>query len=216
MGKAQNLNDIINYFDSQKALTLTEDYDWYVETNRKEIDIIKKKLRNTQYSRKFLFGGHPGNGKSTELNKIDSDKELNAKYLLVYNRMEENLIDKKALDMAIEVSGGVFRTLVDMITSASDYSCLYGGTKIDVHDMKTALDEERANKKRALDRVYYEILSEIYDHKQLLSTDKKESLELLHGLFALEYMNGEEWCDVHPLLVSEIEEYKKIKENEKS
>ena len=83
MKKAQNLNDVINCFDSQKAIT-KEDYEsWYVDTNRPEIDIIKNDLLDAQYSKKFLFGGHPGNGKSTELNKIEYDEKLNAKYLII-------------------------------------------------------------------------------------------------------------------------------------
>jgi len=82
MSKAQSLNDVINYFDSQKSLCPKDD-PWYVETERKEIEIIKDDLLTTNRELKFLFGGHPGNGKSTELNKIDKDEAIKAKYLVV-------------------------------------------------------------------------------------------------------------------------------------
>ncbi|MEW6608291.1 MAG: hypothetical protein AB1414_12755 [bacterium] len=135
---------------------------------------------------------------------------------LVFKRMEEDLIEDNALNMAVDASGGVFRTLIDLIASASSYSRVQGGKKIDTVDMETAINEERANKKRALNRTYYDILLEIYDHKRLLSPDRVEALELFHSLFALEYMNGDEWCDIHPLLISDVEEYRKIKQNEKA
>lgn len=439
MSKASKVENIINYFNSQKSLP--KDDPWYVETERKEIELIKNDLLMTNSTLKFLFGGHPGNGKSTELNKLDDDKAINEKYLvvkysanevldindvdvidllltialkilekaeetdtelspylqkrlkemegyfigtlqiekitteakegeigvrveantgfrfpfvklgtgffarmrfqsdtrkqirekyrpkitelqdlindiildvkksfksplfnilliiddldkiqpkeaeklffeqgsiigkiecsvlltipismiyspkskvitnqiggsqkvlrnlrlknmegqedditirhknmlrqLVFNRMEENLIEDDALNMAVDASGGVFRTLIDIISSASSYSNIHGGTKIDSIDMETAINEERANKKRALNRTYYDILLEIYDHKRLLSPDRVEALELFHSLFALEYMNGQEWCDIHPLLIEDVEAYRKIKQNEK-
>ncbi len=135
---------------------------------------------------------------------------------LVFNRMDENLIEDNALEMAVDASGGVFRTLIDIIASASSYSRVHGGERIDTIDMESAIDEERANKKRALNRTYYDILLEIYDHKTLLTKDRVEALELFHSLFALEYMNGDEWCDIHPLLISDVEEYRKIKQDEKA
>ncbi|PIY19114.1 hypothetical protein COZ13_07025 [Candidatus Desantisbacteria bacterium CG_4_10_14_3_um_filter_40_18] len=106
--------------------------------------------------------------------------------------------------------------MIDLIASASSYSRVNDGEKIDTVDMESAINEERANKKRALNRTYYDILLEIHDHKRLLSTDKVEALELFHALFALEYMNGKEWCDIHPLLIEDVEEYRKIKQNEKA
>ncbi len=153
------------------------------------------------------------NGKEDEVTKKNRDILSQ----LVFNRMEDNLIEDNALNMAIEASGGVFRTLIDIIASASSYSNIHGGTKIDSIDMEAAINEERANKKRALDRTYYDILLDIYDHKRLLTTDREriEVLELFHSLFALEYMNGKEWCDIHPLLIEEVEAYRKIKQNEK-
>ncbi|MFH1098023.1 MAG: P-loop NTPase fold protein [Candidatus Desantisbacteria bacterium] len=135
---------------------------------------------------------------------------------IVFKRMEENLIEKDALDSAIMMSGGIFSTMIDLITSAASYSRVNNGTKIDIIDMQEAINEERANKKRALNRTYYDILLEIHDYKKPLSTNRVETLELFHSLFALEYMNGEEWCDIHPLLIEDVKEYKTIKQNEQA
>ena len=86
---------------------------------------------------------------------------------------------------------------------------VFNGTKIDKDSMEEAINETRIEKSRNLTKKRLDAMLEIYDNKKFISTMNNEKLELLQGLFVLEYINCGEWYDVNPLLKGRIEEYKK-------
>ncbi|MBL0701137.1 MAG: hypothetical protein JJV92_09675, partial [Desulfosarcina sp.] len=118
------------------------------------------------------------------------------------------LITPEALELVVDYSGGVFRTIIDLVASAAINSKVLGGTKIAKKDMNDAVNDARIKKKRPLTHMHWDILMEIHENKEFLTEMNEERLELLHGLFALEYINGEEWYEVNPLLVKNVEEYR--------
>jgi hypothetical protein len=73
--------------------------------------------------------------------------------------------------------------------------------------MHDAVDEARIKRKRPLNRKHWDILLEIHENKEFLAEMDDARLELLHGLFALEYINGGVWYDVNPLLKDSVIEY---------
>jgi len=133
----------------------------------------------------------------------------------VLRRMEENLIADKALEMAVDFSGGVFRTLIDLIASAAVISITRNGIRIDEKDMLDAVNEQRINKTRPLGSSAWKILIEVDKHKKFIGDMDEKRLELLAGLYVLEYINGGEWYSVNPLLEDRLDEWKKIIDSQK-
>jgi len=134
----------------------------------------------------------------------------------IRHRLEDpDLIHDEALDMAIRFSGGVFRLLIDLIASAAVLSSVYGGKGIDKKDMEEAVNEHRIKRARTLDREHWKILLEVDKHKKFIGTMNDKRLELLLGLFVLEYINSGEWYRVNPLLESRLAEWEKIISGEK-
>ncbi len=127
----------------------------------------------------------------------------------VLNRMDKELIEDEAISLAIKYSGGVFRTLIHFIASAAVNSKVFNGTIIDKASMEEAIREARIEKSRTLTKKHLDLMLEIHNNKSFISSLDNERLELLHGLFVLEYINGDEWSDINPLLKDRIEDYKK-------
>lgn len=130
----------------------------------------------------------------------------------ILRRLEPQLITDKALEIAVHYSGGVFRTLIELIVSAAVEADVLGSNSISEKDMEGAVKEHRIKKARPLNRTHWEILLEIDQHKKFTGKMDEKRLELLLGLFALEYINGDEWYSVNPLLESRLEEWRKLVE----
>jgi len=141
-----------------------------------------------------------------------SDKNQKIMKRVVCSRLKDSkengvLTTPEALELAVNYSGGVFRTIIDIVASAAISSKVLGGKKIAEKDMNDAVNEARIKKKRPLNRLHWDILMEIHENNEFLTEMDEERLELLHGLFALEYINGEEWYEVNPLLLKNVEDY---------
>lgn len=128
----------------------------------------------------------------------------------ILRRLEPQLITDKALEIAVHYSGGVFRTLIELIVSAAVEADVLGSNSIGEKDMEGAVKEHRIKKARPLNRIHWEILLEIDQHKKFTGKMDEKRLELLLGLFALEYINGDEWYSVNPLLESRLGEWRKL------
>lgn len=145
-------------------------------------------------------------------NAQDDDTDSNCKLMkeAVLRRMDEKLISPKALEMAVYYSGGVFRTLIDLIAYAAVLSKSSNGISISEKDMEGAVNEHRIKKTRPLGRSQWEILIEIDTNKKFTGDMDEKRLELLAGLYVLEYINGAEWYRVNPLLEKNLDDWKKI------
>ncbi|HLP44470.1 MAG TPA: hypothetical protein VK469_00895 [Candidatus Kapabacteria bacterium] len=140
----------------------------------------------------------------------ETERNREAMKNAVLRRMEEKLISAEALDMAVDYAGGVFRTLIELIASAALQADVIKGTRISENDMKEAIKELRIKRSRSLSRSQWEILIEIDTNKKFTGDMDEKRLQLLAGLYVLEYINGGEWYSVNPLLESLLDEWKVI------
>ena len=113
-------------------------------------------------------------------------------------RMDPALIDSQALDDAITYSGGVFREMARIMRTAIGRARRRRAVKIENIDVEWAATEIRNEYRRILDKEDLEILKNIHEKNRMEYNDRIRPL--LQLLALLEYRNGENWCDVHPVL----------------
>ncbi len=116
---------------------------------------------------------------------------------LVWRRMDGSLIDAAALSMAVEMSGGLPRTLVLLVRSAAASARSQGLESIGLPNMEKAITELRNDYQGVLTPEHYATLHR-YRKQALMNEDAVR--DVLHNLSLLEYANDERWCDVHPIV----------------
>jgi phenylpyruvate tautomerase PptA (4-oxalocrotonate tautomerase family) len=134
--------------------------------------------------------------KNDRANKNEQGYELLRTF--VYKRMNADLIEKDAIDLAIKMGAGVFRETARIMQISIDNAIENGRDCIVVDDVERAKQEIRSDFKRMLSTKDYAILKEVCNNNEIHGIEKIG--HLLHNLSVLEYMNGETWCDVHPTL----------------
>ncbi|HTX91572.1 MAG TPA: hypothetical protein VMC09_10180 [Anaerolineales bacterium] len=121
----------------------------------------------------------------------------------VHLRIDPNLVDSLALEDAISFSGGVFREMARIMRTAIGRARRRHAVKVDIVDVEWATTEIRNEYRRILDKDDLEILKQVHAQNRLEYDDRLRPL--LQLLAILEYRNGENWCDVHPVLRRLIE-----------
>ena len=120
---------------------------------------------------------------------------------IVEKRIEPQLIESKALDFAVEMSGGVVRELIRIVQGAASRALVAKANVIKLEHVKQAVDELRMEYSFSLTREdYIDILRRVHESKELRYPDEKPLLELLHNLFILQYPNGAGWYGVNPIV----------------
>ncbi|MCP5051603.1 MAG: hypothetical protein GY940_30830, partial [bacterium] len=104
------------------------------------------------------------------------------------------------------------RSLIELIAYAAVEAEVSQAESIGQRDMEEAVSELRINKARPLGRSHWEILLEVDQYHTFIGEMDEKRLELLAGLYALEYINGDDWYSVNPLLESRLEEQRKLLE----
>jgi hypothetical protein len=119
-------------------------------------------------------------------------------------------ITSEALDMFIEMSGGVIRELITLIEGACTMAMLAGVRQIDRPIAEKTVDKYRLEKAHSLPyNFYYEEMARIHESGELTTRREKDrdgkefvvSDALLEGLYVLCYSNIEPWYDVHPIML---------------
>ncbi len=121
----------------------------------------------------------------------------------VQDRIDLNLVDSLALEEAIANSGGVFREMARIMRTAIGRARRRKATKVEIIDVEWSTTEIRNEYRRILDQVDMDILKKIHQRNHLEYDDRLRPL--LQLLAVLEYRNGENWCDIHPVLRRLIE-----------
>lgn len=116
---------------------------------------------------------------------------------MVYRRIakDANLISDEALEMAVTMSGGVFRELSQIIRGSINST---DEPPIQAENVTDAVEEIRRHYWRTLTAEQRQILRQIRADNQLRDPDEMDVL--LQMLAVLEYSNGKVWCDIHPAL----------------
>ena len=112
--------------------------------------------------------------------------------------MDPKLIESQALEDAITYSGGVFREMARIMRTAIGRARRRGSSKVECLDVDWATTEIRNEDRRILDKNDLAFLKKIHEHNRLEYNDRLRPL--LQLLAILEYRNGENWCDIHPVL----------------
>ncbi len=118
-------------------------------------------------------------------------------------RTDPKLVDINALEEAITYSGGVFREMARIMRTAIGRARRRQAARVEVVDVEWATTEIRNEYRRILDKDDIEILKKVHQQNRLENDERLRPL--LQLLAILEYRNGENWCDVHPVLRRLIE-----------
>ncbi len=116
---------------------------------------------------------------------------------ILARRMVKELVDPDARDQLVRASGGLLRTLIQLVRQSAVNSIVAGDQVISTASAQKAIIEERTNFVAGLSRDDYPVLYERHHDKQL--SGDESVLTLLQTRALLEYANGEPWCAVHPI-----------------
>ncbi len=149
-----------------------------------------------------------GKGESRETIPIPQFKPTATFADILGRRVPDNLIETYTTEQIILYSGGVLRELI-RIANECCRICLRlirrnphdETVKINQDVLEEALNNLRNDFATPLGKAEYEILQITY--QEFAPEDPKEQkfLDLLHGLYVLEYRNNDIWYDIHPVVV---------------
>jgi len=136
---------------------------------------------------------------------------------VMYKRISRELIEPEAVKKIVVYSGGVLRELV-RITNECCRICLLFirrkpddlEIKINAEVLQKAITKIRIDFDTSLGKEDYEILRQTYQEFTPNNPKQQEFLDLLHGLYVLEYRNSKLWYDVHPVVTELLEEKGKL------
>ncbi|RCJ37400.1 AAA family ATPase [Nostoc minutum NIES-26] len=147
--------------------------------------------------------------------QIDAKPRLQAKDILceiLQRRISSELIEQQAAENIVLNSGGVLRELV-RIANECCRICLRlirrkpgQAVVIDEQILDEAVNNIRNDFAVPLGKVDYAILQTTYQNFMPDDPKEPEFLDLLHGLYVLEYRNRKNWYDVHPIVVELLKE----------
>ncbi|MBP6179053.1 MAG: hypothetical protein KA473_15855 [Anaerolineales bacterium] len=136
------------------------------------------------------------------LHTATDDKHMHEGYLTLERfinvRINRDLIQPAALEMAIATSGGVFRELARIMRTAIGRARRRKSAQIEMEDVEWSAAEIRNEYRRILDREDVKLLKKVNETKKLEYNERM--MPLLQLLAILEYRDQENWCDIHPAL----------------
>lgn len=133
---------------------------------------------------------------------------------ILKKRIASELILEQTAEKIVLSSGGVLRELIRLANECCRI-CLRlirrkSGHKVIIDDavLETAINNIRNDFAVPLGKSDYEILKTTYDNFKPEDPKQQEFLDLLHGLYILEYRNRkrQNWYDVHPIVVELLRE----------
>lgn len=123
---------------------------------------------------------------------------------IIARRIEGSLLDEEARKLIIQTSGGLIRSLIALMRNAALAAAARQPSKIEKLDAVRAIGRLRNDFIASLESKHYPILRARHEDKRL---SKDEDIQdLLERLALLEYRNDGFWCDVHPIILEEVEE----------
>ena len=125
---------------------------------------------------------------------------------IVYKRADESLFEEGAIDLLVRKTGGSIRDIFTSIILAARYADNVNQSTILKKDIELALTELTSQLRLPLNTSDYANLWKIHEDKQDIENNNL-MLIYLRARVVLEY-NGDNWCDLHPLITDFIEELK--------
>lgn len=123
---------------------------------------------------------------------------------IVAKRVNSNLFEPEALEYIIDMSGGVLRDYIRIIRDSAVTALTRGKTVIDKAVAEEVVSDLKNTFQAQLSDEDYDVLLEVSRSKSI----KRDQglVGLLHNLSVLEYANGRNWCDLHPIVRTILEE----------
>ncbi|MEO1146069.1 MAG: ATP-binding protein [Cyanobacteria bacterium J06638_22] len=126
---------------------------------------------------------------------------------ILQKRIAPDLIGPDVMRQLVLLSGGVLRELIRLGQECCRECMLELSMNPDKQDvtidttiLATAVKNIRNQFARSLGSNLYKLLGEIYGQFAPPDARDPDFLELLHGLYVLEYENEDLWYDLHPLI----------------
>lgn len=131
---------------------------------------------------------------------------------ILKKRIASELIVDKTAEKIVINSGGVLRELIRVANECCRICLRFirrkPGNKVIIDDtiLETAINNIRNDFAIPLGKSDYEILKITYENFKPEDPKQQEFLDLLHGLYILEYRNRQNWYDVHPIVMELLRE----------
>jgi len=111
--KASYLGQVIEYFDPMLSLD-TRHAEWYVERPDSPHLEMKALLLNTTADSKILFSGHQGSGKTSTLNKLAADPDVQRKFFIVQFSIKDelNIADLSYTDLLVAMGARLYEEAI--------------------------------------------------------------------------------------------------------
>jgi nucleoside-triphosphatase THEP1 len=131
---------------------------------------------------------------------------------ILKRRLPPNSSDPDTEQQLILFSGGVLRELIRIVDRCCDKVKLElrgrikrqqlnePEVKIDRRILDDVITELRLERSEVLGKVDFDMLLAIYNDFQPQDTENQRFLDLLHGLYILEYRNAKLWYDLNPIV----------------
>jgi len=152
------------------------------------------RARIGDYSRHFLLPNVSLYNKDNTPNPAGRD----ALREVVTRRVSESVFADAALDSIIELSGGLMRDLVRLVSDAATFALTEGKPAITAEIVRRVAAEIGNDFRRLLLPEHYEALRKARATKQI--TPDETMRQLLENLSLLEYRNDDTWCDAHTIV----------------
>ncbi len=139
---------------------------------------------------------------------VPIEKNVQMLAAVLEKRIPDELIEPEIKRQIVLQSGGVLRELIRLAQECCR-ECMFQldlnpdspDVTIDAAILKEAAKNLRNQFARTLGTNLYTLLLEIYREFKPPNVKSSEFLELLHGLYVLEYENDELWYDLHPMVL---------------
>jgi hypothetical protein len=164
-----------------------------------------------------VFGKPVANGSPTNHRRQPRPEGLEKMRSLIHRRYPgwEQVISADTLDKLAMASGGDLRHFMQRLVSGVVGKALYAlermPLKPDDSLVKQVIDENRGETERLTVKSEWPLLADIALTHNAIAADRGDSLRTLARLFdtrvILNYRNGAEWFDIHPLLWPLIDQW---------
>jgi len=147
-------------------------------------------------------------GEINSPNGIPDPKIIATLTEIITKRIDSALIDPDTLEKICLYSGGVLRELI-RITNDCCRVCLRSvrrypddnTLKINQAVLEQSITELSLDFAESIGTADEEIIKTVYEKSKPKDLKDQNFLDLLHGLYILEYRNGDLWYNVHPIVV---------------
>lgn len=113
-------------------------------------------------------------------------------------RIDPGRIREDAADLIIENSAGVAREFVRILKNSCIKAMSKGRDVIDTETVNAVLAELRNEYQRGLEKRHIEVLKSVLNDQPI--DDHETLMELFHSKVILEYLNGDRWTDINPIV----------------